>query len=273
MRKWLFCAGIIAVAIVFVAYEQHYTREKYDAESEKACIQLAISVEEKHACEKEAQNRKDYAPWWYALMTWPEGITTWAIIGTGLVIAWQSSETRKSARAALLAAEYTVNLERPYLYVEMEYGESHPSDPEMDQWYNIGIVNHGHTIAEIVGCSDPALHVIEGRDAILTSVPPPVQIREIVPPVRVMPGKQPRVDLTVIRDADVMKVCGSEERQRQLIQGENSAYATGVIQFRDLLRPPTEAPHELYWCCRVKFGDQGRLVAYLAGPKEYNFQT
>jgi hypothetical protein len=84
-----------------MAYEQHHAREKYQAQSEKDCIALAVSPEEKHSCEKEAQSRKDYAPWWNVLMAWPEGITTWAIIGTGFVIAWQSNETRRAASAAL----------------------------------------------------------------------------------------------------------------------------------------------------------------------------
>jgi len=83
-----------------VAYEQHYTHEKYEAQRQKDCVALSVSPEEKHACDKEAQSRKDYAPWWYVLFAWPEGITTWAIIATGFIIAWQSSATSKAASAA-----------------------------------------------------------------------------------------------------------------------------------------------------------------------------
>lgn len=105
MRKWLCGLGIIAVAIISVAYEQHYAREKYQAQSEKDCVALAITPEEKHSCTKETQSHKDYAAWWYVLVAWPDGITTWAIIATGFVIAWQSSETRRSAKASEKATE------------------------------------------------------------------------------------------------------------------------------------------------------------------------
>ena len=101
MWKWLCSFIFIASTIVSVAYKQHYAREKYHAQAQADCIALAISTEEAHSCANEAQGRKYYAPWWYILVAWPEGITTWAIIATGFVVAWQSSETRKSAEATL----------------------------------------------------------------------------------------------------------------------------------------------------------------------------
>lgn len=103
MWKW-FCSFIIVVgAIIAMAVEQHHTREKYQAQSQADCIALSVSSEEKHSCAKEAQSRKDYSPWWYVLVAWPEGITTWAIIATGLVIAWQSNETRNAAQASWMS--------------------------------------------------------------------------------------------------------------------------------------------------------------------------
>ena len=80
-------AAIVFGAIVFVAYKQHYTREKYEAKRQEACIALSITSEQKYSCYKEAQSRHDYLPWGYILVAWPEGITTWAIIATVLVIA------------------------------------------------------------------------------------------------------------------------------------------------------------------------------------------
>jgi hypothetical protein len=115
MLKWLCGFAIIASAIVSVAYEQHHAREKYEAKREEACIALAITFEQKYSCAKEAQSRKDYTPWWNVLVAWPEGITTWAIIATGFAIAWQSSETRKSAQAAFLNTQALITSERPWL--------------------------------------------------------------------------------------------------------------------------------------------------------------
>jgi len=92
MWKWLGSFLIVALAVVAVTYEQHQTREKYQAQARADCIALAISAEDKRSCAEKAQSRKDYAPWVDELVTWPEGITTWAIIATGFVIAWQSCE-------------------------------------------------------------------------------------------------------------------------------------------------------------------------------------
>jgi hypothetical protein len=141
MLKWLASLAIIISAIVSVAYEQHYAREKYQAKAQAACIELSISIEEKHTCTKEAQNRKDYSPWWYILTAWPEGITTWAIVATGFIIAWQSSETRKAAQATRDSVGVAKNAERawitvapgllsPKLYPPWEQGTTYPTDPE-----------------------------------------------------------------------------------------------------------------------------------------------
>src|ERR1019366_33903 len=102
MRKWKWPLLLVLFtgAIVAVAYEQHHAREKYQAQREADCIDLSNSPAEDDSCAKDAQNRKDYAPWWNVLVAWPEGITTWAIILTFAVIGWQADETRKAARAA-----------------------------------------------------------------------------------------------------------------------------------------------------------------------------
>jgi hypothetical protein len=103
---WIWVSGIavIVVAVVSIAYEQHYTGEKQEATRQKDCVSLSISPEEKHACDKDAQSRKDYSPWWYVLVAWPAGITTWALIATCFIVAWQSYETRESAHATAEAA-------------------------------------------------------------------------------------------------------------------------------------------------------------------------
>jgi len=116
--KWFACIAVVAIAVVTMTYEQHYSGEKYEAERQAGCVALAISPEEKHACDKEAQSRKDYTPWWYKLMAWPEGIGVWAVILTLAAITWQSDETRKSAAAALLNSQAFINSERPWIQVD-----------------------------------------------------------------------------------------------------------------------------------------------------------
>jgi len=83
--------------MIFVARGQHAAREKYEAARTKDCVALAISPEEKRACDKDAQSRKDYSHWWDTLVAWPDGITTWALLATLIGIIWQARATAETA--------------------------------------------------------------------------------------------------------------------------------------------------------------------------------
>ena len=150
---WRWVAGIvlaIAVIVTVAARLQHYTTEKYEAEREKACVSLSISPEEKHSCEKEAQSRHDYSPWWYVLIAWPGGIMALATIATGAVIAWQSHETRKSARAAEESTRISLGTSLPKLVVHKLSTRSNTTDARSYfEWpaVDITIKNYGNTPA------------------------------------------------------------------------------------------------------------------------------
>ncbi len=97
------CAGLVVGAIVLVARQQHTAAEKYEAEREKRCADTFPSAwesEQQNACKHERDGGQNYLPWGYILVSWPEGITVWAIIATGFVIGWQAWETRKTAEAS-----------------------------------------------------------------------------------------------------------------------------------------------------------------------------
>jgi len=100
-RFWIIGFIGCAVFVSFMAYQQHRAAEKYKDHRAEYCAALVGTAEQKKACVEERTNSAYYLPWRYELFSWPEGITTWAIILTGFAIAWQSSETRKSANAAL----------------------------------------------------------------------------------------------------------------------------------------------------------------------------
>src|SRR5271157_3100546 len=60
------------------------------------------------------QNPAASGPCWLMLLSWPEGITGWAIIATLIVIGWQSHET---ARSADIANRTLLSTMRPRLIV------------------------------------------------------------------------------------------------------------------------------------------------------------
>jgi hypothetical protein len=99
-RYWIVGAAIVVAAIFFVACKQQNAAEKYKRHRAEYCAALVATTEQKKSCAEETASARNYLPWRYILFIWPEGITTWAIIATGFVIAWQSSETRKAAQSA-----------------------------------------------------------------------------------------------------------------------------------------------------------------------------
>jgi hypothetical protein len=98
-------SAVIVGAIVFVASKQQHAAEEYERDREARCAKTFAFPEQEDACKHERDSSNDYLAARYKLFTWPEGITVWAIIATGFVIAWQSNETRKTAEASRRSIE------------------------------------------------------------------------------------------------------------------------------------------------------------------------
>jgi hypothetical protein len=111
-------AILVVSAIVFATYEDHCAADKY----QRICQQQVPKVsrgagEQDVPSAKECDDPKDYMPWWYKLVAWPEGIGGWALIATGFVIAWQSYETRKAAENAGKQLAFQKETLRPRLKI------------------------------------------------------------------------------------------------------------------------------------------------------------
>lgn len=121
-------AALVVGTIVLVARQQHTASEKYEAAREERCTRsFPLDPKKQDACKHERDSGQNYLPWGYILVAWPEGITVWAIIGTGFVIAWQSNETRRAANAAQTSADAAlktvqamIDSERPWVIAHME---------------------------------------------------------------------------------------------------------------------------------------------------------
>lgn len=57
------------------------------------------------AFQKHAHSACVMPPFWYQFVSWPEGITAWALLFTLIAIAEQARDARKAAQAASMAAE------------------------------------------------------------------------------------------------------------------------------------------------------------------------
>jgi len=91
------CIGVI----VAMTYEEHRAAAKYQGTCEKLVANVTASASEENASSpKKCDDPKDYMPWWYVLISWPEGIGGWALLATGFFIACQSLEMRKGGDIA-----------------------------------------------------------------------------------------------------------------------------------------------------------------------------
>lgn len=105
--KWTWTLVFIAVVgtVVFLTYKQQNNAQNYQRDRSKWCSAVPLSSKQEPSCQDEGPYRSDYKKWWYVLFTWPEGITTWAIIATGFAILWQGNETRRAAEATFRQAD------------------------------------------------------------------------------------------------------------------------------------------------------------------------
>lgn len=152
-----------------MAYQQHRATNKYKNHRAEYCSALAATAEQKKACIEERTSARDYLPWGYELFSWPEGITTWAIIFTGFVIAWQSWETRRAAEATKDATDLARTMqkkERAQLSIERisTVGES----PEEPRPGIVVITNQGPIYAFDVSCQ---MNCFVSREWDLAAIP------------------------------------------------------------------------------------------------------
>jgi hypothetical protein len=129
MRKYLATLVLIFALAVYVSI-QNQRSAIADAE-QSASPADTISAAASH--DDHPQNNRN-SPHWYRLFSWPEGITTWAIILTLLAVAEQASESAKAtqavrdslphqeqaAQAAVRNAEALINAERAWIIPELK---------------------------------------------------------------------------------------------------------------------------------------------------------
>lgn len=97
--------GIAVVVIlggsVYVSRQDQKIRDQYKHKCGQLNAVAASPTSHHEDCDAGAANAARYLPRWYQVFAWPEGITTWGILLTLIVIAEQTAQTRVAAQAAL----------------------------------------------------------------------------------------------------------------------------------------------------------------------------
>ena len=213
-------------------------------------------------------------PDWYRFLTWPEGVTAWAIFLTLMAIAEQTQQTRKaaeagleSAKAALLNAQAVINIDRPWITVQVEVGH---------QIY-VRVINEGHTPAEIMVSSGKQCVLAE--EASLPAIPEypdtPTWYEGLV-----CPGSEPLHIFGLPIEA-----ANSRETIEEIQAGHKRLFIMGHICYRSgLHRERPDLPtYETRWCFQYLPGFQvqdasgqpiGRPASVVrAGKRSYNEHT
>jgi len=164
--KYPIAVAIILMGAVYVSRQEQCASDQY----EKKCTQLnggTVSPSTIYEdCEKGADNATRHLPSWYRVFSWPDGITTWAILLTLLVVTEQTRVIRRqalsmrrqtkqltiAAKAARKSATAQMNADRAWVLV----GEviNPPLLHESVDKYAPGVVWHitvaGNTPARLV---------------------------------------------------------------------------------------------------------------------------
>jgi hypothetical protein len=106
----MFVFAVIVLAPIFVTAQNQPSGAQNRQKAQPANPVPPLSVN--CNCVTQTDESKDKPHGWYKLVTWPEGIATWAVILTLGAIVWQSWETKKAAQAARDGVELQINKER-----------------------------------------------------------------------------------------------------------------------------------------------------------------
>ena len=90
---------LFAAIVAILAMSRYAETSKSDKGENANTVNQTAAVATKANQGKAEDNKSQNSPSWIENFTWPDGVTTWALILTLFVIAWQSTETRAAAKA------------------------------------------------------------------------------------------------------------------------------------------------------------------------------
>jgi hypothetical protein len=128
--------AIFALAPVTVAIQNQPSGAQERKGTQQASPATPVSVN--CNCTNQADDSKNKPQGWHKLVTWPEGIATWALILTLGAIVCQSIETRKAVKAANAQIRMMKDKERARIVVDGPPSKLNLDDgPEWTEGMNV----------------------------------------------------------------------------------------------------------------------------------------
>lgn len=137
--------ALLVILIVAVFWMSRYAeirkadyQENTQASSPKASISPSAAAQSTQNASKTYHRLS-----WVDTFAWPEGTTVWALFLTLIVIGWQSAETQKAAKVALLNAEAATAAGRAWVIIRSSMEGYIPfSNSPLEYWWEIENVSN-----------------------------------------------------------------------------------------------------------------------------------
>jgi len=270
--KFLLAVSVVIGAITLVTYEEHKASDKYqrDCQSHVSAVSSARNNDNAYRAD-ECQDPKQYMPWWYVLIAWPDGITAWSLLATLGAIVWQAVETRKAAIGAINAAqatqrsiEVTIHMQRARMGIRTGTVKDAPNA------FEFHAVNLGNTNAKLFYARGFFVKIEGGQP--LPDTPPYVaeEVRQKII-TWVSPGGDFRLKVQQNQIERAMLLDLRDEAKRNDIRFHgHTLWAYGRICYEDGINPEVR---EKRFCYYVSINEDGDAELVAGGPDSYWMDT
>jgi hypothetical protein len=264
--KFLLAVSVVIAAITLVAYEEHKASDKYqrNCQSHVTAVSAARNNDNAHRTD-ECQDPKQYMPWWYVLIAWPDGITVWALLATLGAIVWQAAETRKAAEATQRSIEVTIHMQRARIGIRWRPIKDAPNA------FEFHAVNLGNTNAKLIYARGFFV-TLEGGQPLPTTPPYVTAVeRQKFIISWLSPGNDFRLNVQEnrIERPMVLDLQDGGKRNDIRLRG-HTVWAYGRICYEDGINPEMR---EKRFCYYVSIDEDGDAELVAGGPDSYWMDT
>lgn len=222
MKRWvLLVFAVVLLAPVFVATQNKPSRVGKRQEAQQPNPPIPVNVN--CNCAAQTDESKDKPQGWHKLVTWPEGVATWALMLTLAAIVWQAREAR---RAILLGL-------RPQLVIR---GIAVSDEGDKGWQVECQIANVGGSKAKLTESNLTINNLGITAEDRLPTFPPYGTERRWLGKCKVMPAEHKRVKIALGMDDSAFLLSFLRAARQEGANVMDTLYCFGFIQYRDRLR-------------------------------------
>jgi hypothetical protein len=267
MKTWIVIVlSIVIFAVILMAAENQPSgaQERQSAQQAKPATPISVNCN----CAPQTDDSKKKPQGWHELVTWPEGIATWALILTLAAIVWQAVISRNAVAVALKQVNYMAASERAWVMdtsVILSAGAKDRPEGSDQVFIQCAAKNEGRTPARVLGmnaivANGPVSDPGKTWDKKLYSFP-----KTLTPKWTILPDKSSALHCPV----NGLTGQPGQTIRKATVDGETS-FIHGVIKYWDVF---SETDRFTRFCYRYQENPGTAYTFYRAGGDRYNQQT